>query len=336
MRPSLLRFCIGAFAVVIVMAAVVALWPPSAAWATVTFATQTGKDCAYCHVTPGGPLTAEGQAFHEAGDTLPTATTATATTTATTGGARTTTSLVGGEGGVTTTTTTGGSPVAGRTGPILALPDWLHDLLIWAHLIAMTTWLGAIIFVHLVQTPHVAGQGIPRRYLRLAWPSIGTLGLSGTLLTLNLIPSIGSLTENRWGLLLMAKIGVFLALATVATFATIVVSPRLKRLAEGIAPGPAHDAHRAAGRVTVGYQGRIYDVTSSRLWRNGRHARLHDAWLDQTTALGGAPHGPEVLEAFAELSGDTPRKPRELRAFVIMAYANLSLVFGALLIVAVW
>lgn len=307
-RRNLLRFSIGVLSAALLTAAAVTLLAPSAARATATFATQTGKDCAYCHATPGGPLTAEGQAFHDAGDTLLS----------------------------TTTTSTGDGAAPDRTGPILALPDWLHDLLIWAHLIAMTTWLGAIIFVHLVQTPHVAGQGIPRRYLRLAWPAIATLGLSGTLLTLSLIPSIESLTENRWGLLLMGKIAVFLALATVATFATVVVSPRLKRLAEGVVPGPAHDAHRVAGRVTVGYQGRVYDVTSSRLWRNGRHARLHDAWLDQTAALGGAPHGPEVLEAFTELSGDPQRKPRALRAFVIMAYANLSLVLGALLIVAVW
>ncbi|MHB9149937.1 MAG: CopD family protein [Thermoleophilia bacterium] len=339
-RPNLLRFCIGALSAALLVAAAVALWAPSAARATATFATQTGKNCSYCHVTPGGPLTAEGQAFHDAGDTLPSTTTiapgSTSSSGSGAGGTAATTNLGGGAGGVTTTTSPGASAAPDRTGPMLALPDWLHDLLIWAHLIAMTTWLGAIIFVHLVQTPHVAGQGIPRRYLRLAWPSIGTLGLSGTLLTLNLIPSIESLTENRWGLLLMAKIAVFLALVTVAAFATLVVSPRLKRLAEGVAPGPAHDAHRAAGRVTVGYQGRIYDVTSSRLWRSGRHARLHDAWLDQTAALGGAPHGPEVLDAFTELSGDPPRKPRALRAFVIMAYANLSLVLGALLIVAVW
>lgn len=314
--------------------AAAALSLPSVASATSAFADQTEKECTYCHVTPGGPLTPAGQAFHDAGDVLSPVTT-------TTGGPTTTDSISGGpstsDGPTTTDGTSGGGSTEGDGNRILAMPDWLHDLFIWAHLIAMTTWLGAIIFVHLVQTPRVAGQGIPRRYLRLAWPSIATLGLSGTLLTLNLIPSIGSLNDSRWGLLLVSKIAVFLLLVTVAAFATLVVSPRLKRLAEGgVSGGVAHEAHRAAGRVTVGYQGRTYDVSSSRLWRHGHHARRHDAWRDQSMAMGGAPHGPEVFEAFPELSGGPSRTPRPVRAFVTMAYANLTLVLAVLFIVAIW
>ena len=335
--PTARRVRLPVYAAAVLVATAVlsaaALSLPSAASATSAFARQTGKECTYCHVTPGGPLTAEGQAFQDAGDQLPPVTTTTGGTTTSSGAGATTT----GSGGTTTTSvTTAGGSTGGQSNRILALPDWLHDLLIWAHLIAMTTWLGAIIFVHLVQTPRVAGQGIPRRYLRLAWPSIATLGLSGTLLTLNLIPSIGSLTDSRWGLLLLAKIAVFLLLVTVAAFATLVVSPRLKRLAEGGVSGVAHEEHRAAGRVTVGFQGHIYDVTSSRLWRHGHHARRHDAWRDQSMAMGGAPHGPEVFEAFPELSSGPSKTPRAMRAFVIMAYANLTLVLAVLFIVAIW
>lgn len=302
--------------------------PVARAGATSSFAAQTGKECAYCHVTPGGPLTAEGQAFHDAGDRLPG------------GSAADTTTTLAGAGSATTTNGTepsSGTPAeTPRTGPLLALPDWLHDLLVWAHLVAMTTWLGAIIFVHVVQTPRIAGQGIPRGYLQLAWPAIGTLGVSGVVLTLGIIPSLSTLTDGRWGLLLLAKIAVYLVLATVATFATFVVSPRLRKLAEGSETGGEHLEHQAAGRVTIGYQGRVYDLSSSRLWKGGRHARRHEAWQDLTAAMGGAPHGPEVFEPFPELSGVHARTPRPVRAFILMAYGNLFLVLAVLLIVAVW
>lgn len=292
-------------------------WHATPALATSTFAAQTGKECAYCHVTPGGPLTPEGQAFHAAGDVIP-----------------------DGSAGSTTTTSAGAAPgadgSANSPGPLLPLPDWLHDLLVWAHLVAMTTWLGAIVFVHVVQTPRVAGQGVPRGYLRLAWPAIGTLGASGVVLTLGIIPSLSVLTNGRWGLLLLSKIGVFLVLVSVATLVTFVVSPRLRRLAEGSETGGEHRGHQEAGRVTVSYQGQVYDLSASRLWKNGRHARRHEAWQDLTAAMGGAPHGPEVFETFPCLSGMPGRTLRPVRAFILMAYGNLFLVLAVLLIVAVW
>ncbi len=48
---------------------------PATGRATTEFAQQTGKDCTYCHVTPGGPLTAQGDAFRANGNRLPTETT---------------------------------------------------------------------------------------------------------------------------------------------------------------------------------------------------------------------------------------------------------------------
>lgn len=48
----------------------------------------------------------------------------------------------------------------------------------------------------------------------------------------------------------------------------------------------------------VAANGKIYDVTSSRLWKNGRHMNRHDAGTDLTNDLAAAPHGTEVLERF--------------------------------------
>ncbi len=48
----------------------------------------------------------------------------------------------------------------------------------------------------------------------------------------------------------------------------------------------------------VAYNGKVYDVTESFLWRGGRHQAMHGAGRDLTEALELAPHGPEFLEKF--------------------------------------
>lgn len=49
--------------------------------------------------------------------------------------------------------------------------------------------------------------------------------------------------------------------------------------------------------IWVAYQGKIYDVSSSRLWRNGKHYE-HWAGQDLTHELKDAPHTNKVFEKF--------------------------------------
>lgn len=49
--------------------------------------------------------------------------------------------------------------------------------------------------------------------------------------------------------------------------------------------------------IWVAYQGLIYDVTESRLWRNGKHYE-HWAGQDLTAELAFAPHSETVFEKF--------------------------------------
>ena len=49
--------------------------------------------------------------------------------------------------------------------------------------------------------------------------------------------------------------------------------------------------------IWVAYQGKIYDVTSSRLWKNGKHNQ-HWAGQDLTHELPDAPHTEQVFEKF--------------------------------------
>lgn len=50
--------------------------------------------------------------------------------------------------------------------------------------------------------------------------------------------------------------------------------------------------------IWVAFQGRIYDVTGSRLWRSGLHYGLHWAGQDLTEELKDAPHSESVFERF--------------------------------------
>jgi predicted heme/steroid binding protein len=46
------------------------------------------------------------------------------------------------------------------------------------------------------------------------------------------------------------------------------------------------------------YKGRVYDVSSSFLWKDGKHQVLHEAGGDLTDAMEQAPHGEYVFKKF--------------------------------------
>jgi len=51
----------------------------------------------------------------------------------------------------------------------------------------------------------------------------------------------------------------------------------------------------------VVYDGKVYDVSGSKLWKGGQHMRRHPAGTDLTADIQAAPHGPEVLEGFPQV-----------------------------------
>jgi predicted heme/steroid binding protein/uncharacterized membrane protein len=48
--------------------------------------------------------------------------------------------------------------------------------------------------------------------------------------------------------------------------------------------------------VYIAHQGKVYDVSNSKLWKTGTHMRRHPAGKDLTSDIQAAPHGPEMLE----------------------------------------
>ena len=53
--------------------------------------------------------------------------------------------------------------------------------------------------------------------------------------------------------------------------------------------------------VYIAHKGKVYDVSSSKLWKGGMHMRRHRAGTDLSTDIQAAPHGPEVLERFPQV-----------------------------------
>ena len=68
--------------------------------------------------------------------------------------------------------------------------------------------------------------------------------------------------------------------------------------------------------VYVAYKGKVYDVSDSKLWRNGLHMKRHQAGQDMTADIQGAPHEPDVLERFPQV-GILKKEVAEVAELVI-------------------
>jgi predicted heme/steroid binding protein len=287
------------------------LWPlllacallllPIAAGATEEYAARTGQDCGLCHRDPagGGPLTPTGEAFSAGGYRWPIA-----------------------------------AQVRARS--LSAGMKVLRFCLGFLHLTTAVIWFGTIFYVHLVLRPKYALGGLPRGELRIAWGAILILAGTGVPLTKMRFLHPSALLTTHSGNLLLVKIGLFVFLVLSAAVATLVIGPRLRRLRAGWQVNDGRDGRPAWVRVRE----QIYDLTGSARWKEGNHFRRHQAGQDLTEALSGAPHGLEKLEGFPSrpAGGEEGSRANEpvVRTFYVMAYVNLLVALGVLVIIALW
>lgn len=53
--------------------------------------------------------------------------------------------------------------------------------------------------------------------------------------------------------------------------------------------------------IYIAHQGKVYDVSESRMWKGGRHMKRHGAGTDLTTDIQAAPHDTDVLERYPQV-----------------------------------
>jgi len=287
---------------------------PGYSFATTDYARQTGFACNICHIDAigGGPLTKAGEQFME------------------------------------------DLRAKGLYRPLKTSQKIVRFIIGYVHLITAIAWFGTILYVHILLKPAYAAKGLPKGELVLGWMSMIVLAVTGTLLSIARIPSWGVLFTTRFGILLSIKIALFLIMLTTAVIVTFFVGPRLRRslkanrAAGGRAMGgeqhmtPEEVSHfdGKEGRSSyIAYAGKIYDVTASRLWKDGSHARKHLAGSDLTAALKIAPHGEDkvlAMKIVGELttSASRPERPFHEKLFFFFAYMNLVFVFLIVFIIA--
>jgi len=216
------------------------------------------------------------------------------------------------------------------------------------HLIAAFLWFGTILYVHLMLRPAYASQGLPRGEVALGLVSMAVVGSTGALLTFSKIAGPDVLFQSPWGRVLAAKIAVFALMISSAAVAILFIGPRLRRIArQPLLPrdGVFDPASLAAfdgvdGRPAfIAHRGSVYDVSALPRWRGGTHLK-HLAGRDLSGDLGRAPHDASVLERARQVGAfDPARLPARTaaqKAFYVVAYLNLTLVFVVIALLAWW
>lgn len=75
--------------------------------------------------------------------------------------------------------------------------------------------------------------------------------------------------------------------------------------------------------VYIAFQGKVYDVTQSRLWAKGMHMNRHLPGKDLSGEISAAPHGPEVLERYPQVGSLKKEPPEELKHLPPLLQATL-------------
>jgi predicted heme/steroid binding protein/uncharacterized membrane protein len=285
-----------------------ALLFPAAGFCTVEYAQQTGRNCSDCHVDPagGGELTKTGEAFKK--------------------------ELL----------------AKGNYKPLTKAQHIVRFITGYLHMITAIMWFGTILYVHLILKPAYAARGLPRSELLVGWICITIMALTGTLLTIARIPTWWTLFHTRFGILLSIKIGLFLVMVLSAAFVTFVIGPRLKKKTTRTVDRNKKDLTEnellqfdgKEGHSTyIAYNGHIYDVSNSKLWKGGSHMKRHAAGFNLTNVLTAAPHGEDRvlgMPVVGKLIGNEPQAIKKPKLFYFMAYMNLTFVFLIVFIICLW
>jgi predicted heme/steroid binding protein/uncharacterized membrane protein len=297
------------YRIVLILPFILALLLPTAGLCTVEYAQQTGRNCSDCHVDPagGGELTKTGEVFKEK------------------------------------------LQAKGSYKPLTQVQRIVRFITGYLHMITAIMWFGTILYVHLILKPAYAARGLPKSELLVGWICIAIMALTGTLLTIARIPTWWTLFHTRFGILLSIKIALFLVMVLTAAFVTFVIGPRLQKkksltvdpnkkdlTSEELLQFDGQEEHPSY----IAYNGHIYDVSNSRLWKGGLHMKRHAAGFDLSSVLKSAPHGEDRVLGMPSVgklkNGKEAQATKKPKFFYFLAYMNLTIVFLIVFIISLW
>ena len=229
----------------------------------------------------------------------------------------------------------------------------LRFIIGYLHLLAAVIFFGAIFYIHIFVKPMKLIGGIPKNERVLGVSCMITLSLTGIYLTWARIDTWEQFFNNTFGLMLFVKIILFLIMLAIGITAITVIHRNMQKDAQ--APRSTVDGGEVDRRnlqhfdgssgkpAYIVYDNKVYDVSGSAKWKDGRHFGKHQAGLDLTKDLDGAPHGAEVLDRVS-FFGDIAEKDKNTepgvstsqKVFVVMAYTNLVIIFLILVCISVW
>jgi predicted heme/steroid binding protein/uncharacterized membrane protein len=285
------------------------LLSPSLSYATPEYAEQTGRDCKICHIDgTGGKLTKAGEDFKEDLRTK------------------------------------------GLYRPLRPIQKVVRLIIGYLHLLTAIAWFGTIFYVHILLKPAYAAKGLPKGELILGWLGIIILSVTGVLLTIARIPTLETLYTTRFGILLSIKIILFLIMVASAFVVTFVIGPKIRKkksqpLLQKKDRLTLEELQHFDGKENrpayFAYEGKVYDVSSSKLWKGGAHLKKHLAGNDMTDILKTAPHGDDKILKMPKVgellpTGAKVEKPTFEKVFYFMAYMNLVFVFLITFVIALW
>jgi predicted heme/steroid binding protein/uncharacterized membrane protein len=293
----------------LILLSIVVIVLPSLCHATPEYAGKTGLDCTVCHVDgTGGKLTKDGEDFRE------------------------------------------DLKSKGLYRPLSTIQKAVRLIIGYLHLLTAIAWFGTIFYVHILLKPAYAAKGLPKGELIIGWTGIIILSITGILLTISRIPTWEMFYTTRFGILLSVKIILFMIMVATAFIVTFVIGPKIKKR-------KAQPFPQKKDRLTLGdlqyfdgkenkpayfaYKGKVYDVSSSKLWKGGTHLNKHRAGDDLTDILKTAPHGEDKVLKMPEMGELLPmrtkvEKPTFEKVFYFMAYMNLIFVFLITFVIALW
>jgi predicted heme/steroid binding protein/uncharacterized membrane protein len=220
----------------------------------------------------------------------------------------------------------------------------------YLHLLTAIAWFGTIFYVHILLKPAYAAKGLPKGELILGWLGITILSITGVLLTISRIPAWNMFYTTRFGILLSMKILLFMIMVATAAIVTFVIGPKIRKKKtqpllqnkDKLTPEELqHFDGKENKTAFFAYNGKVFDVSSSKLWKDGTHFKKHSAGNDLTDVLKTAPHGEEKILQMPEVGkllpmGTKLEKPTFEKVFYFMAYMNLIFVFLITFVIALW